>query len=80
MIAFALAVMMLPAAQATEAPPPPPPADKRICRREVPLGSIMPTRICHTKAEWAAIDAANSDAAENARRANSARNGAIPNR
>lgn len=42
------------------------PADKKICRREPVLGSIMPKRTCHTKSEWAAIDAANSAAASDA--------------
>ena len=42
------------------------PADKKICRREPVLGSIMPKRTCHTKSEWASIDAANSAAASDA--------------
>ncbi|MBB5713639.1 hypothetical protein [Sphingomonas aerophila] len=41
-------------------------ADKKICRREPVLGSIMPKRTCHTKSEWASIDAANSAAASDA--------------
>ena len=40
--------------------------DKKICRRESVLGSIMPKRTCHTKSEWASIDAANSAAASDA--------------
>lgn len=34
-------------------------ADKKICRSDTPTGSIMPRSICHTRAEWEAIDAAN---------------------
>ncbi len=30
--------------------------EKKICRREQEVGSIMPKRTCHTKAEWDAID------------------------
>lgn len=35
--------------------------DRKICRREAaPTGSIMGgKRVCHTRAEWNAIDAAN---------------------
>jgi len=42
------------------------PADieKKICRRTETTGSIIGgKRQCHTKAEWKAIDEANSDAA-----------------
>jgi len=38
--------------------------EKKICRREETTGSIMPTRVCHSKEEWAQIDAANAKAAE----------------
>jgi hypothetical protein len=31
----------------------------KICRQEVDTGSIMPHSTCHTKEEWAAIEAAN---------------------
>ena len=59
-------------AQATPAPAAETPVkEKKVCRREETTGSIMPTRICHTKDEWAQIDAANARAAEqfnNARR------------
>jgi len=34
--------------------------ERKICRAsEAATGSIMPKRICRTKAEWAAIQAAN---------------------
>jgi hypothetical protein len=40
----------------------PAPREKKVCRREQLIGSIMPTRTCRTQAEWAAIDrAAQSD-------------------
>jgi hypothetical protein len=31
----------------------------RVCRQDVATGSIMPRTTCHTKDEWAAIDASN---------------------
>lgn len=37
---------------------------KPICRSENTTGSMFPTRTCHTKEEWAAIDAANAANAE----------------
>ncbi len=40
--------------------------DKKICRSQVPLGSIMSKRICHTRSEWAAIRASDNAAAANA--------------
>jgi hypothetical protein len=40
--------------------------EKKICRSEVPLGSIMSKRVCHTKSEWAQIRGKDS---ENAARA-----------
>ena len=77
-------MLLLSAALATQttapetpaAAPTPVAAEKPVCRKEVPLGSIMAKRTCHSKAEWAAIDSANAGAAENARRINSGRNGA----
>ncbi len=41
-----------------------PAKEKKFCRREEMTGSIMPTRICHTKDEWIQIDAANQKAAD----------------
>lgn len=52
----------------TTAPAKPP---KPICRSENVTGSIFPTRTCHSKEEWVAIDAANAADAE---RMSSARN------
>ena len=43
----------------------PPAKEKKVCRREQLIGSIMPTRTCRTQSEWAAIDHAaqsNTDA------------------
>ena len=40
-----------------------PEKEKKICRREETTGSVMLTRVCHTKEEWVAIDKANQDAA-----------------
>lgn len=42
------------------ATPTPPVKEKRICRSEVPTGSTLPKHTCHTKSEWAQIDAANA--------------------
>jgi hypothetical protein len=58
------------------AAPTPVATEKPVCRKEVPLGSIMAKRTCHSKAEWAEIDSANAGAAENARRINGGRTGA----
>lgn len=34
--------------------------EKKICRQEDVTGSIMMARTCHTKEEWAQIDAVNA--------------------
>lgn len=39
------------------------PAEKKICRRETPIGSRLSKRVCRTAAEWAAADEANQQAA-----------------
>jgi hypothetical protein len=36
------------------------PKEKKLCRSLEVTGSIMPKRTCHTKAEWAQIDATNA--------------------
>jgi len=36
------------------------PKEKKLCRSLEVTGSIMPKRSCHTKAEWAQIDATNA--------------------
>ena len=46
-----------PAASQSTAP------QKKICRSSVVTGSMMATRVCHTKQEWTAIDKANGAAA-----------------
>ena len=51
------------AASATSTPAPaaaaaPVVKEKKVCRREQLIGSIMPTRTCRTQAQWAAIDRA----------------------
>ena len=44
------------AALAGDATPAPPAAkDKKICRRENVIGSVIPAHICLTKAEWAQL-------------------------
>jgi hypothetical protein len=44
---------------------------KPICRSEDTTGSMFPTRTCHTKEEWTAIDAANAANAERMRNSRS---------
>jgi hypothetical protein len=51
-------------AQASSAPAEKPAKEKKICRQEDVTGSIMPRRTCHTKEEWAQIDASNSQYAQ----------------
>lgn len=69
---FALLIVALPAiAAAQSAPTPtataaPSTPEKKICRRMETTGSIMGTRECHTKSEWAAMAEANSAATEEA--------------
>ena len=83
MFAFAIAAMILSAGAQDAAPaatpsPAPTVKAKRICRREAPIGSIMPHQTCLTRGEWAVIDARNGDNWDTARRANAARNMTIP--
>ena len=40
--------------------------EKKICRSEVPVGSIMAKRTCLTKAQWAALDGRRGEQAEKA--------------
>ena len=40
---------------------------KPICRSEDTTGSMFPTRTCHTKEKWTAIDRANATNAERLR-------------
>jgi len=48
-------------AQTDPAPAPAKPIkEKKICRQEDVTGSIMMARTCHTKEEWAQIDAENA--------------------
>lgn len=63
--AFLLAVQVT----AQPAPTAPAPAgsassEKKVCRREDSLGTILSKRVCRTAAEWNAIDAENSRNAE----------------
>lgn len=55
-------LLLVSALQAATAPAPD--AEKKVCRRVVSTGSIMPRTKCRTKAEWAALDAAANQAAE----------------
>ncbi len=57
-------LLLLAFAAQTAAPAPPPPPEKKVCRREVATGSIMPKRTCRTQGDWTQIDAATRAAAE----------------
>lgn len=61
---FAGLSMLAGAAMADDQPAPP--KEKKVCRSVAVTGSIMSHSICHTKAEWSQIDAANAQSAENA--------------
>lgn len=54
-------------AQDVETPPAKPAKEKKICRRQETTGSIMTTSICHTAAQWNAIDEDNSKRVESRR-------------
>ena len=65
MMAFVPAMLFVAPAiaqTATDAAAPAPVKEKKICRRDGPAtGSILGGHVtCHTKTEWAGIDAANS--------------------
>jgi hypothetical protein len=36
-------------------------AEKKVCRREIPTGSIMPKRFCKTQKEWDALSASGQE-------------------
>ena len=55
------------------ASPKPAVKEKKVCRTEDDTGSIVPKRVCHTKAEWEAIavqeqNVVNTDAVRNGQR------------
>jgi len=75
-----IALALIATAAQTPDPAPTPAGRRPICRRELPVGWCLAVRPCHTKAQWAQIDEANGRAASDARRANDARSGTIPNR
>ena len=60
-----LAQTTTPAPTAPAAPAAAPVKEKKTCRREEVTGSIMSARVCHTTEEWAAIDEANRQNAQN---------------
>ncbi|WP_343615376.1 hypothetical protein [Novosphingobium sp.] len=66
----ALALLAGTAVQAQTAPsdaaPAKPVKEKRICRAEEDTSSIVAKRICHTKAEWSAIDGAQENSVDTA--------------
>lgn len=48
---------------------PAPAKEKKTCRRLTPTGSFMATRVCNTKAGWAAFDGSNAAGVNDFRRA-----------
>ncbi len=42
-------------------------SEKKLCRSQVTTGSIMGHRVCHTRAQWAAIDRAEADRSDDFR-------------
>ena len=50
-------------------------ADKKVCKREIATGSVMPKRTCKTQAEWDAITAASTDSLD--KRLNNDRSGGM---
>jgi hypothetical protein len=58
-IVLAAALQGMPVS-AAQTPPATTAVDKRkVCRSNVPTGSHFAKRICHTKADWRAVDAEN---------------------
>ena len=51
------------AASAIAADPPPAPAkpEKKICRREEVIGSVIPAHVCLTRTEWVQFDAYHAE-------------------
>jgi hypothetical protein len=74
-----LAQAATPAPAAPTAPAAAPEKEKKSCRREEITGSIMQPRICHTKEEWAAIDEANRQNAQNFAASKRNSRGSTPN-
>lgn len=63
---FAAVLLCVPMiAQAADAPPAPAAEkEKKVCRSEESTGSLFVKRVCHTKAEWAALDLEGQRSAE----------------
>lgn len=77
MLRFAIALLALPAgaafSQTTDTPSPKAGyagPDKPICRRMTVTGSIWSTKVCHTQAQWATLDAASDATMQNRRTSN----------
>lgn len=67
LVSFALIAIATPAAAQQEAPATSKPAaEKKVCRPIQTTGSMMAKRVCHSKAEWASIDATNGQNADRA--------------
>ena len=81
MILFASLVAFAGVVAGDQAPSAQPPvsvsvaADKKVCKREIATGSVMPKRTCKTQAEWDAITAASKDSLD--KRLNNDRSGGM---
>jgi hypothetical protein len=56
-LAAALIVTAVAPAMAQDGDAPKPAKEKKVCKREIATGSVMPKVTCRTKAEWDAISA-----------------------
>ena len=66
-LAPAAAIAADPARDAASAPAPAKEKVKKVCRRAIETGSIMPRSTCRTQAEWEAMTARSQDALQAAR-------------
>jgi hypothetical protein len=46
--------------------------EKKVCRREIPTGSIMPKRFCKTQKEWDELSASGQETVKQVREKSSA--------
>lgn len=62
-----LALLILSLSQQIPAEPVSPPPEKKLCRRVMTTGTMMPNkRVCHSAGEWTQIDAATKAATDQA--------------
>ena len=59
LLALGLSARAIAADEAPQAP-----KEKKICRKDVDTGTIMPRSVCRTRTEWTEIDAAKAKQTE----------------